>query len=275
VEKIERNFKISFLFSRFLRPMLLQTTVLMTSKFDQQRFVILKESSVHAHAEEFQRNRFQIVVAGDPEVGKSTYLKLLRTKEFDSTRRVTTATDLVIYYIMLIDSQRYVKMVFFDMVGQDINRPDDLEPLLGKSDAVLAFFDASRPKTFENLSRWKVRLDKTIGKGEYKLFVVCNKTDLLADEGEELVSKIDCWRRRATDELGAERFVLVSVINNDNCFNLCYELAETIFSVRDQSAYETGQKLDFRKIPAISHYAVMLDEREEKKKNKYWFCLLL
>jgi len=246
-------------------------------------YIQIKENIVHVYADEFQRNRFQIVVAGDPNVGKSTYLKLMKSNEFDPTRHTTTSMDVVVIYVQILDSLRHAKMVFFDMVGQDINRPDELEPLIGRSDAVLAFFDATDETTFESLKRWKQRLDKTIGKGEYQLFVVCNKIDLLEDEGEALIQRIETWKQRAKDELSATRFVLISAKSGDNCHELCYELAETIFAMRDcidrteRLTGKTNERMLLRDIPAISKHAVYLDSlgNNQSKWWKFKWCLLL
>lgn len=207
---------------------------------------------------EFQRNRFQIVIAGDPEVGKSTYLKFLRTNEFEPRRQVTERMDVVTLFTQLSETGRRAKLVFFDLVGQDINRSFDVEPLLQHTDAVVAFFDASNDASFESLKNWKKRLDASIGADEYHLLVVCNKIDLLADEGEQLIDKVSNWTNRAKNELGANRFILISAKTGENCYQLCYELIVTIFSIRDKldkEASATGvehPRMSMRAIPVVA-----------------------
>lgn len=198
------------------------------------RFIPMQSGKVFVNEEELQRNRFQIVVGGDPEVGKSTYLKLLQTNEFDPVRRATTRMDIVTLFVKVAETKRRAKLVFYDLVGEDVRRVDAREPLVQHTDAVLLLFDATRPATFDSLARWRRKLDFDIGANDYYLIVACNKVDMLADEGEALVDKVNEWRRRATAELRADQFVLVSAKTGQNCYELCYELVASVFTVRDR-----------------------------------------
>jgi len=221
------------------------------------------------YEEDFQRNRFQIVLVGDADVGKSTYLKRLKTNEFDPERTVTTALDIVMLFVKLTETKRRAKLAFYDVVGQDIKRIHSPQPLLTHSDAAVAFFDATRPETFESLRMWKKRLDVDI-ESAYYFVVVCNKIDLLADEGELLIGKIEMWREQAK-KMGARQFILISAKDGTNCSQLCYELITAIFNERDQ--LDKSDALTLTSSPRMLYRDMYVSHLPMPKKSRR--CLML
>lgn len=186
---------------------------------------------VTKHAEEYARNALKIITMGDVGCGKTSILHLIETDNAIENTRPTVSTEFVVRNLIIREPTIRVRLIFFDLVGQSIDKPNVEGVMMRNGDAALGVFDATRPATFESLARWKARIGSSIG-GAFYFVVACNKADLIDAKSDAVIDQINEWQRRAADELGANLFLLTSARTGANCLEICYHLVKGVFQQR-------------------------------------------
>ena len=126
-------------------------------------------------------NTYQILVIGDPSVGKSTLSLRLDGKDFDPQRTETIGVD----YWLLVYSYRVVNggsewhtanFKLWDTAGQE-RFQTIVTNYYRNADAALVVYDLTRPETLSNIKQiWLPQL-RTHGRNVKQILVLANKVD--------------------------------------------------------------------------------------------------
>lgn len=103
---------------------------------------------------------FKIVLIGDEETGKTTFLKRNLTGEFDTRYMGTKGVEI---HILQFDTNRGpMQFQAWDTAGQEgFDMLDEGSYI--NADGAIVFYDVSRPSTFKNLSIWLRNLRRNCG----------------------------------------------------------------------------------------------------------------
>lgn len=103
---------------------------------------------------------FKIVLIGDKETGKTTFLKRNLTGEFDTNYMGTKGVEI---HILQFDTNRGpMQFQAWDTAGQEGFDVLD-EGCYINAQGAIVFYDVSRPGTFKNVSTWLRNLQRNCG----------------------------------------------------------------------------------------------------------------
>ncbi|MBN1328101.1 MAG: GTP-binding protein [Candidatus Heimdallarchaeota archaeon] len=133
----------------------------------------------------FQR---KIVLLGDPGVGKTS---LVRRYIYDTFQKDYMTTLGVNFYVRTFDfTELQVKLLIWDIAGQETRRQIGLRYLQGASGALLTY-DLTNPETFDHLNSWYNDLKKANNERDVHVVIVGTKLDLAQTQNLPLAYNIN------------------------------------------------------------------------------------
>ena len=134
--------------------------------------------------EEDQSTKYNIILLGDPDVGKTSIFNRLSKDIFSETYSTTVGCDTTTYYIKY-KNKKY-QLIFRDTSGQERFKAIT-KSYLRNLDGVLFIFDISNKETFEGSQSWydlyKEQNEKVVG------LLIGNKCDKAPKVDEEEAKK--------------------------------------------------------------------------------------
>ena len=135
--------------------------------------------------EEDKSTKYNIVLLGDPDVGKTSIFTRLSKDKFSETYSTTVGCDMTTYYIKY-KNKKY-QLIFRDTSGQERFKAVT-KNFLRNIDGVLFIFDITNKESFEGLKSWY---------------------DLFKEQNEKVVGLLignKCDNERKVDEEEAKKF---------------------------------------------------------------------
>ena len=135
--------------------------------------------------EEDQSTKYNIILLGDPDVGKTSIFNRLSKDKFSETYSTTVGCDMTTYYIKY-KNKKY-QLIFRDTSGQERFKAVT-KNFLRNIDGVLFIFDITNKESFEGLKSWY---------------------DLFKEQNEKVVGLLignKCDNERKVDEEEAKKF---------------------------------------------------------------------
>ena len=135
--------------------------------------------------EEDKATKYNIVLLGDPDVGKTSIFTRLSKDKFSETYSTTVGCDMTTYYIKY-KNKKY-QLIFRDTSGQERFKAVT-KNFLRNIDGVLFIFDITNKESFEGLKSWY---------------------DLFKEQNEKVVGLLignKCDNERKVDEEEAKKF---------------------------------------------------------------------
>ncbi|TFG08488.1 MAG: GTP-binding protein, partial [Promethearchaeota archaeon] len=122
---------------------------------------------------------FKIVVAGDPQVGKTSVVLRFTDKAFLRTYIPTLGVNISAKNIRALDS--IIQLIIWDIAGQTKFHTVRKHFYKG-AEGVILVFDLTEPKSFENITKWLEDIKNSFKhQEELVIYLVGNKSDLKAD----------------------------------------------------------------------------------------------
>jgi len=123
-----------------------------------------------------------ILLLGDPGVGKSTWLRRLKGQSFSNTYCTTIGKDTYIFY-----TQNNRRVIFHDMGGQE-RYARATDTYYDIADGALIFYDIGNKASKDRLKYWKNKLNKQI-----PTIIVANKKDVSKHKPTSLQRNTTYW----------------------------------------------------------------------------------
>ncbi|KAL4494128.1 hypothetical protein ABPG72_016084 [Tetrahymena utriculariae] len=134
---------------------------------------------------------FQLVLIGDPGVGKTSFL--IRFSEDSFLKNVNTSVGIDFRFRSLILQNKQIKLKIWDTAGQE-NFRSISKKYFQKADAVVIMFDITNNESFNNLGYWSKELNENCKDINIPKILVGHKSDLnskrtvLEEEIDDFVS---------------------------------------------------------------------------------------
>jgi len=139
----------------------------------------IADSVMAGDSEPFDGYKFRVVMLGEATVGKTSLVRRYTTDSFSEEYKQTIGTTFAKKDLVLNDSRkvaRNVRLVIWDMGGQDTYRELRRQYMKGASGAVIVY-DVTRPETFMAMNNWYEAFRETCPDA---VVVICaNKVDLV------------------------------------------------------------------------------------------------
>lgn len=120
---------------------------------------------------------FKIIIAGDTQVGKTTYFQLLqdiRKSYIDTSSTIGVDLSLLRYKI----NNKHIKIQLWDTAGQERYRAIT-RTYFRNICGIILMFDVTRPATFDNLKKWIDMLNyASCCTHRHPILLLGNKTEL-------------------------------------------------------------------------------------------------
>jgi small GTP-binding protein len=123
----------------------------------------------------------KVVIAGDPNVGKTSLVRSYCEGKFESSRVLTIGVDFQTKVVNLPTGT--VKLSIWDMAGQD--RFEVVRAGFYRGSLTTALiYDLAEPETLKSLVRWFHEVRRTLP--QQKFIVVGNKLDLVSNPNDRI-----------------------------------------------------------------------------------------
>ena len=123
----------------------------------------------------------KILIVGDSNVGKTNFIYRFIENKFSQTYMATTGIDFKTANIELNDKK--IRVQLWDTAGQEKYR-SITKTLFLKVQGVLALYDISNKKSFDNLKSWISIIKEECG-AHVPIVIIGNKADLSEERGIE------------------------------------------------------------------------------------------
>jgi len=157
----------------------------------------------------------KILLIGDPNVGKTSFLKRYLNDEYDNIYSPTIGTNIKSSYVSC--ENNIYKLNFWDVSGQDKYR-NNIQSYYKNIDGIILMYDVNDMDTFVNIKYWMSEINK-YSSGKIIVSIVGNKFDDLTSEyevddilGINIASKFNC------------KYNKISIKNNINVDNVIYDM---------------------------------------------------
>lgn len=144
------------------------------------------EIPIHSPREEKESHLFKVLVLGDPEVGKTSFIRNYISGAFSLQRFKTMSVDFHPFRFEW-DEHHEVDLHFWDVPGQQTMN-DITSLFFRKTDLVIVIYDVTRPKTMTKAREWKKIADQyCISDHPFKppSLLLANKIDLVCSKSED------------------------------------------------------------------------------------------
>jgi len=151
---------------------------------------------MHVSKDDYLRSvKLKLALLGDPAVGKTSLINMYTQHRFSSDYQPTLGVNIIVKELALKDINTYVRLVLWDIAGQDkydLGRKRYFQGILG----ALLIFDTTRDLTFKNIELKWLKDMKDFGEKDPVYILIGNKIDLKdsrlvsAEEGKNLAEKI-------------------------------------------------------------------------------------
>ena len=153
---------------------------------------------------------FKLALLGDPAVGKTSLINKYIHQSFDKDYHPSLGVNIVIKDVELKEKSLNIKMILWDIAGQekyDLSRRMFFQGCSG----ALFVYDITRDSTLKSVeTKWYPDL-RTYGKKDASFLLIGNKNDL---EEERAVTTDD--GRNVADSIKASDFIETSAKSGDN-----------------------------------------------------------
>ncbi|EAR87432.2 ADP-ribosylation factor(Arf)/Arf-like (Arl) small GTPase family protein (macronuclear) [Tetrahymena thermophila SB210] len=195
---------------------------------------------------------FQVVLIGDPGVGKTSFL--IRFSEDQFLKNVNTSVGIDFRFRSLILQNKQIKLKIWDTAGQE-NFRSISKKYFQKADAVVIMFDITNNESFNNLGYWSKELNENCKDINIPKILVGHKSDLnskrtvLEEEIDDFVSSQNM------------EYIEASAKENTNVIMTFAKIGQKLIDI-----YEDGE-LNFQK-----NNREMLITQEKKKIQSEAHC---
>ena len=172
---------------------------------------------------------FKLAFLGNSAVGKTSIINQYVHQKFEQDYHPSLGVNIVIKEMNIEEKNAYVKMILWDIAGQnkyDLSRKAFFQGCVG----ALFVYDVTRPDTFKDVkTKWLKDL-KEFGNKNAVYLLIGNKNDLTEEkkvstqEGEKLAS-----------EMKAREFIETSAKHGDNVEKAFKTLVLSVMSNRAKS----------------------------------------
>lgn len=193
------------------------------------------------------RRMLKVLLLGDAGVGKTSLLNQFVNREFTAQYKATIGSD---FSSKQVDVDgKLITLQIWDTAGQE--RFQSLGPTFYRgTDCCILVYDVSKPKTFENIKKWRNEFALQLGLSnadDFSFLLLGNKSDL----PEKAVQKSAA--REFAEMNGNMLFFEVSAKTADN--------VQTAFEAIVRRALEKTPNDDYQ----IPSSVVQLENKQEKK----------
>eukprot|EP01156_Anaeramoeba_ignava_P000097 Anaeramoba_ignava/a101033_27.p1 GENE.a101033_27~~a101033_27.p1 ORF type:complete len:154 (+),score=55.83 a101033_27:22-462(+) len=126
---------------------------------------------------------YKVVVVGDPNVGKTSFLRKLTTGEFSINEKRTLGVDYRMKTLVVNNTE--VNIQFWDIAG-DSAYGSLTKIFYRNTSGAFVVFDVTDQATFENVKRWKQDLDEKTDSPKIPVILIGNKSDKPLEIGIDL-----------------------------------------------------------------------------------------
>lgn len=147
---------------------------------------------------------YKVLVVGEPNCGKTNFIKRYVHDTFSTSYKTTIGVDFALKVLNWDDGRKVIRLQLWDIAGQE--RHGNMTRVYYKEAAgAFIVFDATRPTTFEAVSKWKIDIDKKVflpDEQSIPIVLLANKCDLPRDPAIKGGSEMDdyctkngylCW----------------------------------------------------------------------------------
>ncbi|KAL4465982.1 hypothetical protein ABPG74_004219 [Tetrahymena malaccensis] len=195
---------------------------------------------------------FQVVLIGDPGVGKTSFL--IRFSEDQFLKNVNTSVGIDFRFRSLILQNKQIKLKIWDTAGQE-NFRSISKKYFQKADAVVIMFDITNNESFNNLGYWSKELNENCKDINIPKILVGHKSDLNSKR-TVLEEEIDDFVNSQNME-----YIEASAKENTNVIMTFAKIGQKLIDI-----YEDGE-LNFQK-----NNREMLITQEKKKIQSEAHC---
>lgn len=137
---------------------------------------------------------YKVLVVGDNHTGKTSIIKRYVHNMFSNVYKATIGVDFALK-VLPWDDQKTIRLQLWDIAGQE--RYSNMTRVYYR-EAVGAFvvFDITRPKTFENIQKWKKDIDSKVTLNDSRpipVVLLANKSDLARDASIPWAEEMDAY----------------------------------------------------------------------------------
>ncbi len=194
---------------------------------------------------EIRRTKFNVIILGDCQVGKSSMIANLLGKEFEDTGLSTTGID---FYSnkATFDGKVYTFKIF-DTAGQERYRSISTQQIrLG--DGFMIVYSIDLPKTFNQIRNWIDTVEDEVDITKKPILLVANKVDL-----ERKVSHNEGYEFASTRNI---KYIETSAKTGFNIKKAFNELYTEIYNLKKDDIKNTEENIKLK----------MLSKNKKKKK---------
>ena len=192
------------------------------------------------------RQNLKLLLLGDAGVGKTSLLNQFVNREFTAQYKATIGSDFSSKQIEI--NSKLITLQIWDTAGQE--RFQSLGPTFYRgTDCCILVYDVSKPKSFENIKKWRNEFSSQLGisnSDDFAFLLLGNKSDLK----EKAVQKTAAIEFAQLN--GDMLFYEVSAKTGDN--------VQTAFEEIVKKALEKKPNDDFQ----IHSYFVQIENKEDK-----------
>ncbi|MBD3227370.1 MAG: GTP-binding protein [Candidatus Lokiarchaeota archaeon] len=167
-----------------------------------------------------RETRYKIIVAGDPEVGKTSIINRFNTKDFEKRYIATVGFQISTTEVKIKDKDK-ISLLIWDIAGQPQFHLIREKFYIGASGIIYVFDVCNRP-SFYNIKNW-VRESRRHVPGGIPCILVGNKTDL---KNNRVIIKPQA--NNLAEQLGF-RYIETSAKTGKNIKNLFHHLSKDIY----------------------------------------------
>ncbi|TFF89170.1 MAG: GTP-binding protein [Promethearchaeota archaeon] len=168
-----------------------------------------------------RETRYKIIVAGDPEVGKTSIINRFNTKEFEKRYIATVGFQISTTEVKINDSHK-ISLLIWDIAGQPQFHLIREKFYIGASGIIYVFDVCNRP-SFYNIKNWVRESLKHVPSG-IPCILVANKTD---KKGKRAIIKPQA--NNLAIQLGLP-YIETSAKTGNNIKNLFNHLSRDIYN---------------------------------------------
>ena len=196
---------------------------------------------------------FKILLLGDTEVGKTSYILRFCDDKFSENSLTTIGLDTKTKYIKVNDKK--IQLIIWDSAGQERFKSIAKNTFKGAHGLIL-MYAVNKKKTFRAIKEWLNNIKEGIDIKKVGLLIVGNKIDLPLEEREVDEEMVNSLRENEDIEI-----IEGSAKNNINVNECFIKLIEKMLELG------LGQKKELLEEEEENSQNITLNESENRKKK--------